>query len=89
VSDDRGESTRVHEEEFKVGQVLDEEFFVAGRDQVSGLLVGSVTGEKGLALWPMDTYTGIWCVGNKRQGKAGRCLQSRSIGLGKPIVIGM
>lgn len=34
---------RVHEEEFEVTEVVDEEFFVAGRDEVSGLLVGSVT----------------------------------------------
>lgn len=33
----------VHEEEFEVTEVVDEEFFVAGWDQVSGLLVGSVT----------------------------------------------
>lgn len=44
----------VHQEEFEVGEVVDEEFFVAGGDQVSGLFVGSVTdlGHGQLALEP-------------------------------------
>jgi hypothetical protein len=42
----------VHEQEFEVGSVVDEELLVARGDEVSGFLVGSVTdlGHGGLSL---------------------------------------
>ena len=39
MGDDRGVSTGVHEEELEVGEVVDEEFFVARGDQVASFLV--------------------------------------------------
>jgi len=49
-----GKSLVVHEEEINLAGVFNEESFVAGRHQVSGLLVGAVTdlGHCCLALEP-------------------------------------
>lgn len=43
MSDDSGVFVVVHEQEVEVGDVLNEEFFVAGREEVLGLLVGTIT----------------------------------------------
>ena len=32
----------MHEEELEVGEIVDEEFFVAGREEVTGLLVRAI-----------------------------------------------
>jgi hypothetical protein len=52
VSENGGVFLVVHEQEFEVGGVVDEELLVAGRNEVSGLFVGSVTdlGHGGLSL---------------------------------------
>lgn len=43
VSDSGGVFAAVHEQELELGEVVDEELLVAGRDHVSSLLVGTVT----------------------------------------------
>lgn len=43
MGDSSGVLVVVHEQELEVGEVSDEEFFVAGRKEVLGLFVGTVT----------------------------------------------
>jgi len=42
MSDGRGVLPGMHEEELEVGEVVDDEFFVAGGKEVAGFLVGAV-----------------------------------------------
>lgn len=54
VGDGSGVLARVHEQKFELGEVVNEELLVAGREEVTGLLVGTVTdlGHGNLALEP-------------------------------------
>lgn len=54
VGDRSGVLARVHEQKLELGEVVNEELLVAGREEVTGLLVGTVTdlGHGNLALEP-------------------------------------
>lgn len=43
MGDDGGVLVVVHQQELELGKVVDEELLVAGREQVAGLFVGTVT----------------------------------------------
>lgn len=54
VGNGSGVLARVHEQKLELGKVVDEELLVAGGEEVTGLLVGTVTnlGHRNLALEP-------------------------------------
>lgn len=54
MGDGSGVLARVHEQKLELGEVVNEELLVAGREEVTGLLVGTVTdlGHGNLALEP-------------------------------------